>query len=104
MSLQAVAMPPKLCKSGCRSHLTGVGRWIEAESIAATLKIASLSSVRHLPSETDLARFQMTTCLCSWGSSAPAYPVGERGAYHAGHVLWRFRSCQSVRGSTSRSP
>ena len=32
--LQAVGMPPELCKSGCRSHLTGVGRWIEAKDPA----------------------------------------------------------------------
>ena len=31
--LQAVKMPPEHLKSGGRSHLTRVGRWIEAKSL-----------------------------------------------------------------------
>ena len=38
--------------------------------MVVALKMALESSVLHLPSETDLARFQTTTCSCNWQSSA----------------------------------
>ena len=55
--------------------------------VVVALKIALLSRVRHLPSETDRARFQTTTWSCSWGWSA-LLVKWVKAADHAGYVLF----------------
>ncbi len=44
--------------------------WWSSESVVVALKMALESRVLHLLSDTDFPRFQTTTWLCSWGSSA----------------------------------